>query len=52
MNKETALSDLQKQHIEATLVRIRGGLAKQCDPNLEPAHIFIPEIFSDRTIEY
>ncbi|MBO0332530.1 hypothetical protein J0X12_02825 [Sneathiella sp. CAU 1612] len=51
MTQKIPLSEQQKHHIEATLKRITEGLAKKCDPDLEPSHIFNPEAFSEKRVE-
>jgi len=44
------LNDDQEKRIAATLRRIRAGLARAADdPFSEPAHIFKPEAYHDKT---
>lgn len=48
MNKSLPLSDEQQKCIEATLVRIRGGMNKHPElPTEEPSHVYNPEVAND-----
>jgi hypothetical protein len=46
------LSQQQERHIETTLERIRAGLSKRLDQDLEPSHLFYPEAFGERTTKH